>query len=157
MRLSTKGRYGIKAAIELSKSYGEGPVSVRVLAKRAGISATYLEQLIRKLRACGIVESVRGAHGGYKLKEDPGRVLVGRVLRALEGSVAPMLCAEEGFACDNADACVEAYLYRRIRMSIDEVIDGISLQDLLNEGTRMKRKKKNAPCREKTMEEQRGK
>ena len=148
MRMSTKGRYGIKAVIELARCYGKGPVCVRELASRAGISATYLEQLIQRLRECEVVVSVRGAYGGYKLSKAPNEIFVGRVLRALEGSVAPVICADEGFVCDNAEACVEAYLYRRIRESIDEVIDQMTLQDMLDAEARMDEKKENFPCRD---------
>jgi Rrf2 family protein len=139
MRISTKGRYGLKAVIELARHHGDEPTSVRELAGRVGVSATYLEQLIKKLRVAGIVDSSRGAQGGYTLSRPPDAISVGIVLRTLEGSIAPMVCAEEGFCCENAHNCVEAFLYRRIRESIDDVIDKLSLQDLLDEGSTLER------------------
>ena len=141
MRISTRGRYGVKAVLELARHYGRGPMSVRELADKAQISSAYLEQLFRKLKEAQIVASVRGAAGGYTLNRPPDEIPVGAVLRALEGSVAPMSCVEQGFCCKNANNCIEASLYRRIRESIDSVIDGVSFQDMLDEESRMCRQK----------------
>lgn len=140
MRISTKGRYGLKAVMELSRNYGGEPISVRELAARADVSATYLEQLFKKLRTASVVASVRGAQGGYTLARPPGEIPVGSVLRALEGSTAPMFCAEDGFSCENADVCVESFLYRKIRESIDSVIDSLTLADMLEEESDMQRR-----------------
>jgi Rrf2 family cysteine metabolism transcriptional repressor len=139
MRISTKGRYGIKAVLELAKQYGDGPLSVRALAKSADVPATYLEQLFKKLRDADVIVAIRGAQGGYSLTKPPSKTTAGAIIRALEGSVAPMVCAEEGFVCANSETCVESYLYRRIRQGIDYVIDNITLQDMLEEQTKMEK------------------
>jgi Rrf2 family transcriptional regulator, cysteine metabolism repressor len=133
MRISTKGRYGLKAVMELSKQYGAGPLSVRELSESAAVPTAYLEQLCKKLRDADVITAARGAQGGYSLSKKPGEITVGTVLRTLEGSVAPIVCAEEGFVCANSEACIESYLYRRIREGIDEVIDNMTLQDMLDE------------------------
>ena len=145
MWFSTKGRYGMKAVLELARRYGTGPVSIRELAARVDVSATYLEQLFNMLREAQVVCSVRGAQGGYLLARLPQDILVGTVIRALEGSMAPVICAEEGFTCTNSDACIESFLYKRIRQSIDVVIDHMTLQDMLDEENRMKQQSKCAP------------
>lgn len=133
MRISTKGRYGLKAVLELGRRNGQGPVSVRELAGCIDISATYLEQLFKMLRQADVVSSIRGAQGGYILAHKPDEIIVGTVIRALEGSMAPAACAVEGFRCRNADSCVESFLYKRIRQSIDQVIDHITLGDMLRQ------------------------
>ncbi len=139
MRISTKGRYGIKAMMELANKHGLGPLSVRELAEGSGVPATYLEQLFKKLRDANIITAVRGAQGGYILTKSPKETTVGVIIRTLEGSVAPMICAEEGFHCENSDTCIESFLYRRIREGIDEVIDNITLQDMLDEHAKMEK------------------
>ena len=141
MRISTKGRYGIKAVMEMAKQYGAGPMSVRELAESSNVPAAYLEQLFKKLRDANVVSAARGAQGGYVLSRSPKDIPVGLIIRTLEGSVAPMICAEEGFVCENSETCVESYLYRRIREGIDDVIDNITLQDMLDEQAKMGRNK----------------
>ncbi len=153
MRISTKGRYGIKAMMELARQYGTGPMSVRELAESSNVPATYLEQLFKKLRDANVVSAARGAQGGYVLAKPPKDVPVGLIIRALEGSVAPMICAEVGFVCENSETCVESYLYRRIREGIDVVIDNITLQDMLDEQAKME-KNKLTPCAGIQQEEQ---
>ena len=83
MKLSTKGRYGLKAMVDLTVAYGRGYVSIATLAQQQGISESYLEQLIASLKKAGLVESVRGAQGGYALSRKPEDIDVGEVLRAL--------------------------------------------------------------------------
>ncbi len=132
MKFSTKGRYGLKAVMELARRSGEGPISMRDLTDAIGVSAPYLEQLFKRLRAVGIIESVRGAQGGYALAKRPEDILVGDVIRPLEGSMAPAACAEKDFHGCKASMCIESYLYREIRESVDRVIDSITLSDMLD-------------------------
>ena len=131
MKFSTRGRYGLKAVMELARREGQGPVSMRDLAESIGISAPYLEQLFKKLRAAGVIESSRGAQGGYALAKPLKRISVGDVIRPLEGSMAPAACAEQDFTGCQSDRCIEAYLYRKIRQSVDDVIDSVTLWDML--------------------------
>ena len=132
MRISTKGRYGLKAVFELAQHYGEEPLSIRRIAEKQQISVAYLEQLFKKMRADNIVIAERGAQGGYMLSRPPCEITVGQVLRSLEGSVAPVFCAEESVDCDCSKACIECKVYRRIREGIDQVVDGITLQTMLD-------------------------
>ena len=95
MKLSTKGRYGLRALIDLALYSEEDAVSIQSIAKRQNISDSYLEQLVRKLKHAGLVISVRGAQGGYKLAKPAEEISVGDVLRALEGSLEAVTCGGE--------------------------------------------------------------
>ena len=92
MKLSTKGRYGLRALIDLATYSEEEAVSISSIAARQHISEGYLEQLVAKLRKAGLVTSTRGATGGYRLAKDPGQISVGDILRALEGSLEAVEC-----------------------------------------------------------------
>ena len=90
MKLSTKGRYGLRAVVDLALHQEEEAVSLSSIAERQHISMSYLEQLIARLKKAGIVGSVRGAQGGYMLAKPAGEISVGEILRALEGSLNPV-------------------------------------------------------------------
>ena len=89
MKLSTKGRYGLRAMIDLARYSEEMPVSISCIAARQGLSEGYLEQLVALLRKAGLVKSIRGASGGYVLTRAAKEISVGDILRALEGSLEP--------------------------------------------------------------------
>jgi len=135
MNLSTKGRYGVKAMFDLALHYGDGPIPLKNVAERQGISEPYLEQLISVLRKAGLVKSVRGAQGGYMLNAEPGQITVGDILKVLEGPVAPTECVteDEPVECAKADYCVTRIIWEKVRDSINEVIDSITLQDMLED------------------------
>ncbi|WIV11195.1 Rrf2 family transcriptional regulator [Proteiniborus sp. MB09-C3] len=135
MKLSTKGRYGLKAMFELALHYGEGPVVLRNIAESQDISEHYLEQLIAVLRKNGLATSVRGAQGGYLLNDDPKNITVGDVIRALEGDIAPSECVldENLGKCVKEDFCVTKNVWVKIRNSINDVIDSITLQDMVDD------------------------
>lgn len=153
MKLSTKGRYGLRAMIDLALYGDTEPVSIASIASRQHISESYLEQLIAKLRRAGLVTSIRGAAGGYV----PGRaaedISVGDVLRALEGSLDPVECpgllGKAG--CEDSDLCVTKYVWKRIGESINRTVDEISLKELVDESRELHRKKSQIPvsCSEK--------
>jgi len=135
MKLSTKGRYGLKAMFDLTLHYGDGPISLKSIAERQLISDHYLEQLIASLRKSGLVKSVRGAQGGYMLADSPSKITVGDIIRVLEGPIGPSDCVIEGetSSCDRADCCVTRTVWERIQLSISEVIDSITLQNMLDD------------------------
>jgi Rrf2 family cysteine metabolism transcriptional repressor len=137
--LSTKGRYGVKAAFDLALHYGQGPVPLKQIAERQDISVTYLEQLMAVLRKDGIVRSVRGAQGGYMLSGDPRSINIGDILHSLEGPMAPSECVldDQDNECIRADYCVTRLLWEKIKESIDSVINSISLQDMVDDYNRM--------------------
>ena len=95
MKVSTRGEYGVRAMVALARHHGQGSMSIAAMSKASGVPMPYLEQLIGPLRRAGLVESKRGARGGYQLTRDPGEVAVGEVYRIMEGPVAPMECVSE--------------------------------------------------------------
>lgn len=139
MKLSTKGRYGLRAVIDLAKYSTEEPVSITSISDRQGISERYLEQLMGLLKKSGIVRSIRGAGGGYLLAKNPEDISVGDILRALEGSLEPVDCPgllpEEG--CESSDSCVTKYVWKRINDSINQTVDEIKLDQLVEESKKL--------------------
>ena len=135
MKLSTKGRYGLRAMIDLARYSEVEPVSINSIAARQNISERYLEQLVALLRKAGLVKSIRGATGGYILAKDAAEISVGDILRALEGSLEPVKCAafysEEG--CMASDGCVTKYVWQKINDSINETVNQMMLDDLVRE------------------------
>lgn len=134
MKISTKGRYGVKAMLDLALHSDGNPVALKSIAERQGISESYLEQLIAILKKNGLVNSIRGAQGGYLLAHDPKDIIVGDIIRALEGSLAPADCVieEDPAPCSKADGCVTRVLWEKIRDSVNDVIDSVTLQDMID-------------------------
>ncbi len=135
MKLSTKGRYGLRAMIDLARYSEEMPVSISCIAARQGLSEGYLEQLVALLRKAGLVKSIRGASGGYVLTRAAKEISVGDILRALEGSLEPVKCSAfyEGEGCTAAGGCVTKYVWQKINDSINRTVDEMSLEELVNE------------------------
>jgi len=130
VKLSTKGKYGLKAMVDLAINYGGGCVSASSLAQLQGVSEAYLEQLIASLRKAGLVVSSRGAQGGYALSREPQSINVGEVLRALEGSTWLMECVGGETSCGNAENCTARPLWLKLQQRIDEVLETTTLWDL---------------------------
>ncbi|MDU2066781.1 MAG: Rrf2 family transcriptional regulator, partial [Sporomusaceae bacterium] len=132
----TKGRYGVTAMVDLALHYGDGPQALKMVAQRQGISENYLEQLISVLRKSGYVKSIRGAQGGYVLTKSPEEVSVGDIIRLMEGPIAPVDCliSDDGSGqndyCEKAGNCVTQGVWAKVRDSITNVLDSISLADL---------------------------
>ena len=135
MKITTKGRYGLRAMVDLAVFGEQGPVSTHSIGERQGISDGYLEQLIGKLKRAGLVEGVRGAAGGYRLARPAAEISVGDILRALEGSLYPVDCPGlgEGAPCENEGSCVAKGVWKKIGESIEAAVDGISLEALREE------------------------
>lgn len=127
MKLSTKGRYGVQALFELALHEGAGPISLKLIAERQSLSEHYLEQLAAPLRKAGLITSVRGAQGGYVLGRPAAKITVGDVLRVLEG---PLDADEEE---PGATASPTSDVWRRVRQAIIDVVDSITLADLVAE------------------------
>jgi len=139
MRVSTRGEYGMRAMVALARHYGSGPLSITDMARESSVPASYLEQLIAPLRRAGIVESRRGAHGGYVLGRAPREIRVGDVFRVMEGPIAPMECVSEDEAdqtCPLIDGCETRPVWLRLRDSIVDAIDSQTLADLVATDTR---------------------
>lgn len=136
MKLSTKGRYGLRAIVDLAVYSEEQPVSIREIAKRQNISVRYLEQLLSKLKKAGMIKSVRGAQGGYLLAKPPEDVSVGDVLRALEGDLIAVDCAElmDGSEeCSGSRYCVTKTVWKKVNDNIQQTVDAILLSELIEE------------------------
>ena len=140
MKLSTKGRYGLRALIDLALYSENETVSIQSIARRQNISDSYLEQLMRKLRSAGLIVSVRGAQGGYKLARPANEISVGDFLRALEGRLEAGTCGGEDKSCQGADLCVTKFVWERINSSIRDTVDSIKLSQLVEESRLMREK-----------------
>jgi Rrf2 family protein len=140
MKLSTKGRYGVKAMLDLALHNSEGQISLKSIAERQNISENYLEQLFASLRKAGLVKSIRGAQGGYNLSNEPKNISVGDILRALEGSLAPVDCVSDvdPVKCEKSGVCVTKFIWAKIRDGVNSVVDSISLEDLIEEHRKSK-------------------
>lgn len=139
LKLSTKGRYGLRALVDLAKFSREEPVSISSIAARQDISERYLEQLMARLKKAGIVKSIRGASGGYVLAKPAQEISVGDVLRTLEGTLEPVECAafHPDESCQAADSCVTKYVWKKINDSINQTVDSIMLDTLVQESLRI--------------------
>jgi len=133
MRLSTRGRYGIHAMYDLAVTYQSGPQPLKAIAERQSVPEAYLEQLMAPLRREGLINSVRGAQGGYLLARPPSEITVGQVLRTLEGELSIIDCLDEEDACDKADGCPTRKVWKRVRDGLNSIVDGITLEDMLED------------------------
>ncbi|MFC1607799.1 RrF2 family transcriptional regulator [Candidatus Latescibacterota bacterium] len=129
MKLSTKGRYGSRAALELAHRYGDGLVMVRQIAERQNLSMRYLEHILNSLRAAGIVKSTRGARGGYELAKHPAKITLGDIVRSLEGSMDIVPCLGDD-SCVRKPQCVMFEIWGKVKDAIDNVLDSITLEDM---------------------------
>ncbi|MBU5487812.1 Rrf2 family transcriptional regulator [Clostridium sp. MSJ-8] len=136
MKLSTRGRYGVKAMVELALGYGSKPLSIKTIAARQNLSEYYLEQLFSPLRNAGLIKSIRGAQGGYVLNKEPKDITVADVIKVLEGPIEIADCIE-GENCDNERYCATRLLWEKIRDSIENVMNGITLQDIVDDYNKM--------------------
>lgn len=132
MKISTRGRYGLRAMLDLAVFSGGEHVALNSIAERQNISENYLEQVFSILRKAGLVRSVKGAQGGYVLAVDPAQVTVGMILRALEGELVIVDEDSSGEGVENAMlSCLRTNVWDPINASLNKVADGISLQDLV--------------------------
>lgn len=140
MKLSTKGRYGLRAMIDLADYSEEMPQSISNIATRQSISDSYLEQLMAKLKKAGLIKSIRGAQGGYVLAKDSKDISVGDILRALEGDLSPVKCGDldGNSGCSGSDCCVTKNVWKRINDSIQDAVDGITLYELVEDNRKIR-------------------
>lgn len=139
MKVSTRGEYGLRAMVALAKNHGQGPMSIAAMSKASSVPMPYLEQLIGPLRRAGLVESTRGARGGYRLTRSPEAVKIGDVYRVMEGPVAPMECVSEDITeqtCPLIEGCETRPVWLRMRDAIAETLDSTTLADLIKESPR---------------------
>jgi len=137
MKLSTRGRYGLRALLDLALHQGEGLVLLKDIARRQEVSLPYLEHLIAPLIAAGLVKSTRGARGGVLLFKPPSEIKLSEVVQLLEGSIAPVDCVNNPALCHRSTFCVTRDIWVEIKEAISQVLDSTTLQDLVE---RQKRK-----------------
>ncbi len=132
---SSKGEYGVRLMVRLAARHGAGPVSLAEVAAEEDLPRAYLEQLAIPLREAGLVTSTRGARGGYQIGRDPATIRMSEVLRALEGPLAPMICASEdpdhAPGCGRAGSCTVNHLWVKVRDAISDALDSVTLADLV--------------------------
>ena len=134
MMVSTRGRYALRMLLDLAEYQGDGYVALKDIASRQEISKKYLEQIIPVLNRANILQTVRGYQGGYRLAKAPDQYTVGDILRITEGSLAPVACLEYGPEnCERSGECVTLPVWQGLSKVINEYLDGITLQDILDQ------------------------
>ena len=132
LKISTKGRYALRLMLDIALYSKNKPVSIKEISKRQGISDKYLEQIISVLNSAGYVRSVRGPQGGYLLTREPQEYTVGMILKLTEGSLAPVICVEDDASpCDNMGCCPTVEIWKRLNTAINDVVENITLVDLI--------------------------
>ena len=139
MKLSTRARYGLRAMLELAGNYGNGPVMMRSITERQGISRKYLHALLTTLKTSDLVRSIRGKNGGYVLSRAPSTIRLSEVYQVLEGSLKVVDCVDGNTVCDRASDCVTRGVWDEVNLAIAGVLENITLEDLVD------RKRKSEP------------
>ena len=132
MKISTKGDYATRALQDLALHYPDGPIQIESIARRQGLPARYLEQLLLHLKRAGFLESKRGVNGGYYLAKPPSEISIGDILRAVEGPVAPIFCVTSGKRqiCPKEGACALQDLWAEVRDAVSKIVDTTTLEDI---------------------------
>jgi Rrf2 family protein len=136
---STKAEYGVRVMAHLANSDGDRPISLGAIAEAEGLPLAYLEHLVQRLRKAELVESRRGAHGGYSLARPAATITMAEVVRALEGDIAPIECItaqdDGGLVCSRETAsdgpCPTKFLWTRVQGSIVRTLQEMSLAELV--------------------------
>ena len=129
MAISTRGRYAVRAMLELALRHGRGPVLTREIARAQGISRKYLERLLRMLRVAGLVRSRRGRHGGFTLARPSEKITILDILTVMEGTLAPVACVEQRRSCKRSARCAARRMWAEIAAAHARTLRGITLGD----------------------------
>ena len=132
MLISAKGRYALRCMLDISLNGSEENVKLKDIAERQDISIKYLEQIISALNKAGFVKSERGPTGGYRLSRPPEEYTVGMIIKLIEGDTAPVSCLAEVNDCKNSDRCVSMILWKKLNDSVNAVLDGTTLADMID-------------------------
>ncbi len=134
MKISAKGRYGLRAMLDLAVNTTESHVALNNIAERQNISVRFLEQVFTALRNAGLVKSTKGSQGGYTLSDLPSRITVGSILRALEGDLSVTSQNTEEIPPGNSiEYCIKTNVWEKLNESINNLVDSITLEDLATE------------------------
>lgn len=131
MRISTKGRYGLRVLIDVALHEGDGAVSLRDISRRQDISRKYLWQVVNPLKAVGILRSTRGAQGGYMLARDPADISLYDIVKTLEGDDVLVGCLNENDKCERCLSCVSHEAWKHIETRMNEALREITLGELI--------------------------
>jgi len=134
MRLTTKGRYGMRLVLDIAQHEEKGPVSMAETSLRQDVSVKYLERLVGELQRAGFVRSVRGREGGHLLALPPEKITVGDVVRALEGDAAVLACSNNRLACPRSVHCLTRTIWIAADQAMLEKLDSVTVRDILNDG-----------------------
>lgn len=133
MKISTKGRYALRLLLDIAQQGQGAVVSLKEISSRQDISVKYLEQIVLKLNKADFLKSIRGVQGGYMLTRPPKEYRVGDVLRAVEGSLAPITCLQSEInQCERCDQCVTLWFWEGMDRVISDYVDQYTLQDFLD-------------------------
>jgi Rrf2 family protein len=132
MRLSTKGRYAVRAMLELALTQTQNPVTREYIADQQDLSAHYLAQLFLRLRKAGVIHSVKGPKGGYALARQPAEISVGEIIRAVDEPLMPVACVDlvDAKDCSRAPLCATRLLWQQLGQQITAFVDSVTLSDL---------------------------
>ena len=133
MHLSTRGRYGTRALLDLALHSGNGPLQLREIARRQQVSLSYLEHLVTPLVTAGIITSTRGPRGGISLVKPPQEIRLSEVFSLLEGSTIPLECVSHPDACPRSSFCVTRDIWAELKRAMDKVLESTTLQDLMEQ------------------------
>ena len=135
MKVSTNGRYALRLMVDLGINGGEDKyISLKDISARQNISIKYLEQIVTPLHRAGLVRSIRGAQGGYRLSRSPEKYTAGEILRAIEGSFAPIACLEtEVNECERYKECATVGFWEGMYKVISDYVDSVTLKQLIDE------------------------
>jgi Rrf2 family cysteine metabolism transcriptional repressor len=136
MRLSTRGRYGLRALLDLALHQDEGSVLLKDIARRQEFSLPYLQHLIAPLIAAGVVKSTRGAGGGISLLKPPSEINLSEVVQPLEGCITPVDCVNNPALCHRSTFCVTRYIWGEMKDAMSQVLASTTLQDLVEQQKR---------------------
>ena len=135
MQISTKGKYSVRAVLDIAQNSNGSPVPLGAISKREGISLLFLEQLFQQLRKGNVVRSVRGPHGGYVLARDPAEITIGEIVRLIEPPLYTSSCFSNDGAVDNCrigDTCIGGAIWKQLAEHVDNFLDSITLAELAN-------------------------
>jgi Rrf2 family transcriptional regulator, cysteine metabolism repressor len=130
VKLTMKSDYGLRAVLDLAQHYGQGPVQCSDIARRQDIPEYYLDQLLISMRKAGLVRSVRGPQGGHALTKPPAQIMMGEVIQALDGSLAPMECVIDPGSCNQSPGCSLREIWSKVDEYTQQLVMNISVEDL---------------------------
>ena len=131
--ISTRGRYALRMMVDLAEHADDGWIALKDISLRQGISKKYLEQIVPVLNRKGLLRTTRGFGGGYRLARQPFEYTVGDIVRATEGSLAPVACLEGDVnTCPRASECATLFVWAGLKNTVDSYLDSITLQDIID-------------------------